>query len=141
MSDKKKPFRETGVGRFLIEKAPSILGIVGDAILPGNVISELISGNSQLSEADKQIALEKLKIERAEIDGTTKRWVADARSGNWLASNVRPLVLVFLTISYVIGWYAGYSLESVTSLLTIVIGGYFGSRGVEKVFGNNKHKE
>jgi len=29
----------------------------------------------------------------------------------------------------------------VTSLLTIVIGGYFGSRGVEKVFGNNKHKE
>ena len=59
MSDKKKPFRETGVGRFLIEKAPSILGMVGDAILPGNVISELISGNSQLSEADKQVALEK----------------------------------------------------------------------------------
>jgi hypothetical protein len=29
----------------------------------------------------------------------------------------------------------------VTSLLTIVIGGYFGSRGVEKVFGNNKHKQ
>ena len=42
---KKKPFKETGVGKFLIEKAPSILGIVGDAILPGNVISELISGN------------------------------------------------------------------------------------------------
>ena len=26
-----------------------------------------------------------------------RRWVADARSGSWLASNVRPLVLVFLT--------------------------------------------
>ena len=77
MSDKKKPFKDTGVGRFLIEKAPSILGMVGDAILPGNVISELISGNSQLSESDKQVALEKLRIERAEIDGTTKRWVAD----------------------------------------------------------------
>ena len=60
MSKNKKPFKETAVGRFLIEKAPSILGIVGDAILPGNVISELISGNTQLSEGDKKIALEKL---------------------------------------------------------------------------------
>ena len=137
---KKKAFKDTGVGKFLIEKAPSILGIVGDAILPGNVISELISGNKSLSETDKEIALQKLTIERAEIDGTTRRWVADARSGAWLAANVRPLVLIFLTISYVIGWYLHYPLDSITGLLSIVIGGYFGSRGVEKVFGNNKHK-
>jgi|TARA_E500000331_G_scaffold327805_1_gene347089 hypothetical protein len=137
---KKKAFKDTGVGKFLIQKAPSILGIVGDAILPGNVISELITGNKDLSEADKEIALQKLTIERAEIDGTTRRWVADARSGAWLAANVRPLTLIFLTISYVIGWYLHYPLESITGLLSIVIGGYFGSRGVEKVFGNNKHK-
>ena len=137
---KKKAFKDTGVGKFLIEKAPSILGIVGDAILPGNVISELITGNKDLSEGDKEIALQKLTIERAEIDGTTRRWVADARSGAWLAANVRPLTLIFLTISYVIGWYLHYPLDSITGLLSIVIGGYFGSRGVEKVFGNNKHK-
>ena len=137
---KKKAFKDTGVGKFLIQKAPSILGIVGDAILPGNVISELITGNKDLSEGDKEIALQKLTIERAEIDGTTRRWVADARSGAWLAANVRPLTLIFLTISYVIGWYLHYPLESITGLLSIVIGGYFGSRGVEKVFGNNKHK-
>ncbi len=137
---KKKAFKDTGVGKFLIEKAPSILGIVGDAILPGNVISELITGNKDLSAEDKEIALQKLTIERAEIDGTTRRWVADARSGAWLAANVRPLTLIFLTISYVIGWYLHYPLESITGLLSIVIGGYFGSRGVEKVFGNNKHK-
>ena len=137
---KKKAFKDTGVGKFLIEKAPSILGIVGDAILPGNVISELITGNKSLSETDKEIALQKLTIERAEIDGTTRRWVADARSGAWLAANVRPLTLIFLTISYVIGWYLHYPLESITGLLSIVIGGYFGSRGVEKVFGNKMHK-
>ena len=137
---KKKAFKDTGVGKFLIEKAPSILGIVGDAILPGNVISELITGNKDLSNEDKEVALQKLTIERAEIDGTTRRWVADARSGAWLAANVRPLTLIFLTISYVIGWYLHYPLESITGLLSIVIGGYFGSRGVEKVFGNNKHK-
>ena len=138
MSEKKK-FKDTGVGKFLLDKIPNVVSAIAGDTPVGSVIQAIIGG-SDMSDADKQIALEKLKMERAEIDGTTKRWVADARSGNWLASNVRPLVLVFLTISYVVGWYMGYPLDSVTGLLTIVIGGYFGSRGVEKVFGNNKHR-
>jgi hypothetical protein len=139
MSTPKKKFKETGVGKFLLEKIPSVVGAIAGDTPVGSVI-EAIIGGSGMSEDDKEIALEKLKAERAEIDGTTRRWVADARSGSWLASNVRPLVLVFLTISYVAGWYMGYPLDSITGLLSIVIGGYFGSRGVEKVFGNNKHK-
>ena len=138
MSEKKK-FKDTGVGKFLLDKIPNVVSAIAGDTPVGSVIQAIIGG-SDMSDADKKIALEKLKMERAEIDGTTKRWVADARSGNWLASNVRPLVLVFLTISYVVGWYMGYPLDSVTGLLTIVIGGYFGSRGVEKVFGNNKHR-
>jgi len=135
----KKKFKDTGVGKFLLDKIPSVVGAIAGDTPVGSVIQAIIGG-SNMSDSDKQIALEKLKIERAEIDGTTKRWVADARSGSWFASNVRPLVLVFLTVSYVAGWYMGYPLDSITGLLTIVIGGYFGSRGVEKVFGNNKHK-
>lgn len=138
MSEKKK-FKDTGVGKFLLDKIPNVVGAIAGDTPVGSVIQAIIGG-SNMSDADKEIALEKLKMERAEIDGTTRRWVADARSGNWLASNVRPLVLVFLTISYIVGWYMGYPLDSVTGLLTIVIGGYFGSRGVEKVFGNNKHR-
>lgn len=138
MSEKKK-FKDTGVGKFLLDKIPNVVGAIAGDTPVGSVIQAIIGG-SDMSNADKEIALEKLKMERAEIDGTTKRWVADARSGNWLASNVRPLVLVFLTISYIAGWYMGYPLDSITGLLTIVIGGYFGSRGVEKVFGNNKHR-
>jgi len=135
----KKKFKDTQVGQFLLNKIPNVVEAVAGNSLAGNVIQAIIGG-SEMSDEDKQIALKKLDIERAEIDGTTRRWVADARSGSWLASNVRPLVLVFLTISYVIGWYLGYPLDSITGLLSIVIGGYFGSRGVEKVFGNNKHK-
>lgn len=138
MAEKKK-FKDTQVGKFLLDKIPSVVGAVAGDSLAGNVIQAIIGG-SEMSDDDKAIALKKLDIERAEIDGTTRRWVADARSGSWLASNVRPLVLVFLTFSYVLGWYLGYPLDSITGLLTIVIGGYFGSRGVEKVFGNNKHK-
>ena len=129
----KKPFKETGVGRFLIDKAPSILGMVGDAILPGNVISELINGNQQLSENDKSIALEKLRLERAEIDGVTRRWVADSGSQSWLARNVRPLTLIVLVGAYVGGWYMGLPTEDTASLLTWVLCGYFGARTADKI--------
>ena len=138
MSDKKK-FKDTQVGQFLLNKIPDVVEAVAGNSLAGSVIQAIIGG-SEMSEEDKQIALKKLDIERAEIDGTTRRWVADARSGSWLSSNVRPLTLVFLTVSYVVGWYLNYPLDSITGLLSIVIGGYFGSRGVEKVFGDKMHK-
>lgn len=138
MSSKKK-FKDTAVGSFLLQKIPKVVGAIAQDTPVGNVI-EAIIGGSDMSQEDKEIALEKLRLERSEMDGVTRRWVADARSGAWLASNVRPLVLIFLTTSYVVGWYMGYPLDEITGLLTIVIGGYFGSRGVEKVFGNNKHR-
>ena len=139
MSRTKKKFKDTAVGSFLLQKIPKVVGAIAEDTPVGNVI-EAIIGGSDMSAEDKELALEKLRLERAEMDGVTRRWVADARSGTWLASNVRPLVLIFLTTSYVIGWYMSYPLDEITGLLTIVIGGYFGSRGVEKVFGNNKHR-
>lgn len=137
MSGKKK-FKDTAVGSFLLQKIPKVVGAIAQDTPVGSVI-EAIIGGSDMSSEDKDIALEKLRLERAEMDGVTRRWVADSRSG-WLAQNVRPLTLVFLTVSYVAGWYMGYPLDSITGLLTIVIGGYFGSRGVEKVFGNKMHQ-
>jgi len=138
MSDRKK-FKDTQVGKFLLDKIPDVVQAVAGDTLAGNVIQAIIGG-SEMSEADKSVALKKLELERAEIDGVTRRWVADARSGSWLASNVRPLTLAFFSISYVIGWFYGLELTSITGLLSVVIGGYFGSRGVEKVFGNKLHK-
>jgi hypothetical protein len=134
----KKKFSQTSVGKFLLNKIPSVVGAIAGDTPVGSVIQAIIGG-SDMSDSDKKIALEKLKIERAEIDGTTRRWEADSKSG-FLSSNVRPLTLIFLTVSYVIGWFLNYPLDSITGLLSIVIGGYFGSRGVEKVFGNSKHQ-
>lgn len=107
--------------------------MVGDAFLPGNVISELISGNNELSEGDKAIALEKLRVERAEIDGVTRRWVSDSQSQSWLARNVRPLTLVTLVGAYVGGWYMGLETSDTASLLTWVLCGYFGARTADKI--------
>ena len=136
----KKSFKDTKVGQFLLEKIPNVVGSLAGDTPVGNVIRTLIGG-SELSEADKQIALKKLEQEIHEFDGITKRWVADSRSNSWLAQNVRPLTLVFLTVAFVVGWaYQLEELQVVKELLTIVFIGYFGSRGAEKIMGNNKHK-
>ena len=136
----KKKFRDTKVGSFLLEKIPNIVGSLADDTPVGNVVRSLIGG-SDMSETDKQIALKKLEQEIHEFDGITKRWVADSRSQSWLAQNVRPLTLVFLTVAFVVGW--GLQLEeldTVKELLTIVFIGYFGSRGAEKIIGNKHHR-
>lgn len=134
----KKKFKDTAVGKFLLQKIPKVVGAIAEDTPVGNVI-EAIIGGSDMTDEDKEIALEKLRLERAEMDGVTRRWVADSKSG-WLAQNVRPLTLVFFSISYIIGWYLDYPLDSITGLLSVVIGGYFGSRGVEKVMGNKLHQ-
>jgi len=139
MSDKKK-FKDTKVGQFLLDKIPSVVGSLANGHPIGNVVRTLISG-SEMSDADKEIALKKLDQEIHEFDGITRRWVADSRSNSWLAQNVRPLTLAFLTIAFVIGWaYQLEGLDTVKELLTIVFIGYFGSRGAEKIMGNNKHR-
>ena len=83
MSDKKK-FKDTKVGQFLLNKIPNVVQAVAGDTLAGNVIQAIIGG-SEMSDEDKTVALKKLELERAEIDGVTRRWVADARSGSWLA--------------------------------------------------------
>lgn len=135
-----KKFKDTKVGQFLLNKIPQVVGKIAEDTPVGSVI-EAIIGGSDMSEADKEVALEKLRLERAEMDGITRRWVADARSQSWLAQNVRPLTLAFLTIAFVIGWTMQLKeLDVVKDLLQIVFIGYFGSRGAEKIMGNNKHK-
>ena len=135
-----KKFKDTKVGQFLLNKIPQVVGKIAEDTPVGSVI-EAIIGGSDMSENDKEVALEKLRLERAEIDGVTRRWVADSRSQSWLAQNVRPLTLAFLTIAFVIGWTMQLKeLDVVKDLLQIVFIGYFGSRGAEKIMGNNKHR-
>ena len=136
MADKKK-FKDTAVGQFLLNKIPNVVGAIAGDTPVGSVI-EAIIGGSDMSDADKEIALEKLSIERAEIDGITKRWVADSNSQSWLARNVRPLTLAVLVLSYVSGWFMGLDTSDTSDLLTWVLCGYFGARTADKIGVNFK---
>jgi len=138
----KKKFSQTKVGKFLLDKGSNLFNVVGD-VLPDNgvlgVVKNLIDKDNTMPQQDKDIALELIKQDQIEMQEVTKRWVADASAG-WLQANVRPLTLIFFSVAYVVGWYLDYPLESVTGLLSLIVGAYFGSRGVEKVMGNNRHK-
>lgn len=118
-------------------------GITKIDVLPDNgvlgVVKNLIDKDDTMPQQDKDIALELIKQDQIEMQEVTKRWVADASAG-WLQANVRPLTLIFFSVAYVVGWYLDYPLESITGLLSLIVGAYFGSRGVEKVMGNNRHK-
>ena len=138
MSKDRKRFKDTKVGQFLLNKIPNVVGAIAGDTPVGSVIKAIIGG-SDMSAEDKAIALKKLELEEAEMEAITRRWEADSKSG-WLTANVRPLTLIFFSLAYVIGWYCGYELNSISGVLTIIIGSYFGSRGIEKVMGNNKHK-
>ena len=135
-----KKFKDTAVGKFLLQKIPQVVGKIAEDTPIGSVI-EAIIGGSDMPQEDKDVALKKLELERTEIDGITRRWVADSRSSSWLAQNVRPLTLAFLTVAFIVGWSMQLEeLEVVKELLQIVFIGYFGSRGAEKILGDKHHK-
>ena len=143
----KKKFTETKVGKFLTEKVPSIIGLVGD-VVPDAGILGIVKGLIQkepdivLPPKDKETALELLKMDQIEMQEVSKRWDSDMKSDSWLSKNTRPMTLIFLTFSTVliilldslnIEFGVGVEwIELLKSLLITIYVAYFGSRGVEK---------
>ena len=132
----KKKFKDTKVGQFLLNNGSGIVNTLGDALPDSGVlgiVKGLIDKDEALPPEDKEKALKLLEMDMVEMQEVTKRWNSDMTSDSWLSKNVRPMTLVFFSVSYVIGWFLDYSLENITSLLSLIIGAYFGSRGFEKV--------
>ena len=127
-------FKDTKVGKFLSANGSSIVETLGSA-LPDKGLLAIVKNliNKQpMPIKDKEIALRLLDQDIAEMQEVTKRWSYDLASDNILSKNVRPLTLIFFSVSYVIGWYLEYSLENITGLLSLIVGAYFGGRSYEK---------
>jgi len=141
----KKKFKETKVGIFLKEKAPTILNTVGE-FLPDQggigIVKNLISGDSTINAKDKETALKLLDQDIAEMNNISDRWNSDMKSDSWLSKNTRPMTLIYLTLAMTIfivldssvlleindGW-----VSLLEALLITVYVAYFGSRGAEKI--------
>jgi len=132
----KKKFSETRVGKFLMNVAPHIFDVTSSIIPDAGIlkmIKELIFTDKVIKPKDKEEALKLLEMDLIEMQEVSKRWDSDMKSDSWLSKNVRPMTLVFFSISYVIGWFLEYPLESITGLLSLIVAAYFGSRGFEKL--------
>ena len=121
---------------LLASIVPAIGNIVGEVIedkdkalkVQAKIVSAMIDQNSELFKAQSSII------------------TAEASSESWLAQSWRPItMLVFVTIianNFIVVPYAtafGFPVpvlpipDNMWGLLTVGIGGYIGSRGVEKV--------
>ncbi len=104
MSQPKKKFKETKVGKFLLGKS-GIINVISN-ILPDQgalgMVKNLIDKDEDLTPQDKETALKLLEQDTIELQEVSKRWSSDMKSDSWLSKNTRPMTLIFLTISLVI---------------------------------------
>ena len=144
MSNPKKKFKDTKVGKFLLGKS-GLVSTIGD-VLPDKgvfgIVKNLIDKDPDLPPQDKETALKLLEMDIMEMESTTRRWESDMKSDSWLSKNTRPLVLIYLTIAttlYIVldALEIPFNISDVwvellrTLLVTIYVA-YFGSRGFEK---------
>ncbi len=116
-----------------------------DAITGGKVsdIIEAITGDTELTEIEKQMLVKELEQDVIEMQEVTKRWESDNQTDSYLTRNIRPLSLAFLTASmftYIIldSSLEGFKIDEqwislLGNLLMLAYGGYFGARTLEKI--------
>lgn len=138
----KKKLKDTKVGQWLREKAPSVLDVVGDALPDRGVLGVV----KNLVDKDPTLDAEEFKaVVDAEIraqDNVTERWKADASTDAKLAKLIRPVMLIVLCLFYMIlTVWDGVDPqfmppENYINLLEIlmltVFGAYFAGRTIEK---------
>tara|TARA_Y100000401_G_scaffold117456_1_gene126361 strand:- start:2578 stop:3024 length:447 start_codon:yes stop_codon:yes gene_type:complete len=142
MSDRKK-IRDTGLGKWLAEKAPNVLGTVGD-LLPDQgalgVVKNLLDKEPGIDPAE---AKAKVDAEIAFQNNVTERWKADMGSDVKLAKLIRPVTLIALMGMFMItmifdsldNWPFNVK-DSYIDLLQVLMltafGAYFAGRTIEK---------
>tara|TARA_R100000734_G_scaffold1659_1_gene1762 strand:- start:2515 stop:2985 length:471 start_codon:yes stop_codon:yes gene_type:complete len=146
MSDKKKKFKDTTVGKLLLGAAgminPALGSVLEGVVSPKEAIAEITKAD--VSNEDK-IKLQQLIYEQQnkEIEAITTRWQADSMSDSWLSKNVRPLVLVWCICIFSLAGILD-SVESIPfnigvtwndtfeKVMMAVVLAYFGGRTTEK---------
>ena len=139
----KKKIKDTKLGAWLSEKAPNILGVVGD-LLPDSgglgVVKNLISKDDSIDPAEAQA---KIDAEIRFQENVTERWKADMGSDVKLAKLIRPVTLICLMGMFVVTMFidsmdnvAFNVKDSYVSLLELLMltafGAYFAGRTIEK---------
>jgi hypothetical protein len=139
----RKKIKDTSLGKWLKEKAPSVLDTVGD-LLPDQgalgIVKNLLDNEPNVDPAEAKAMVE---AEIAFQNNVTERWKADMNSDIKLAKYIRPVTLIALMTMFMITMvldsldYLPFNVkESYVSLLEILMltsfGAYFAGRTIEK---------
>lgn len=92
----------------------------------------------ELAIREKELELEAEQVAQGSV---TERWKADMLSDSWLSKNIRPLVLIYLLVTYsVLSTASAFALnvtqayvELLAQMLMLVMGAYYAGRTVEKI--------
>ena len=137
-----KKIKETGLGKWLANKAPNVLDVVGD-MLPDQgalgIVKNLIDKDP---EVDTEAGMAAVDAEVQFQNNVSERWKADMASDNKLSKSVRPLTLIFLFVSTVLlifidSGFINFAVddewkELLKMLLITITAAYFGGRSYEK---------
>jgi len=147
--DKKPRYRDihgtTRVGDFLrsldLNKTLDVVSNLVSGDVKG-AIDSLKNPSNELTPQQREYALKLIELDLEDMKGVSTRWASDMEYGTILSKNVRPLTLIFLTISTVVlivadsnGIYFNVGTEWIDllkSLLITVFVAYFGGRSFEK---------
>lgn len=143
-NSEERKIKNTKLGQWLREKAPSVLETVGD-LLPDSgglgVVKNLI--DKQYPDLDPEEVKARLDAEVQFQNNVSERWKADMGSDVKLAKLIRPVTLICLMVMFMATMVAD-SLDnlpfnvkdSYVSLLEILMltafGAYFAGRTIEK---------
>lgn len=138
-----KKIKDTSLGKWLKEKAPSVLDTVGD-LLPDQgalgIVKNLLDQDPSIDPAEAKAMVE---AEIAFQNNVTERWKADMNSDIKLAKYIRPVTLIALMTMFMVTMvldsldYLPFNVkDSYVSLLEILMltsfGAYFAGRTIEK---------
>lgn len=141
--EEKKKIKDTGLGKWLADKAPGVLATVGD-LLPDQgalgVVKNLLDKEPGVDPAEAKARID------AEVqfqNNVSERWKADMGSDVKLAKLIRPVTLICLMVMFMATMIADSMdawpfnvKDSYVSLLEILMltsfGAYFAGRTIEK---------
>jgi|TARA_R100000081_G_C4717725_1_gene116329 hypothetical protein len=141
--EQNKKIKDTGLGKWLKSKAPSVLDVVGD-LLPDQgglgIVKNLIEKDPDVN-TDEGIAAVDAEIQFQ--NNVTERWKADMGSDVKLAKLIRPVTLIALMTMFMVTMVADSMdnwpfnvKDSYVDLLQILMltafGAYFAGRTIEK---------
>ena len=161
MEDKKPTYKETKgatrVGdalRWLAKQgktfAPELLEVAGTVTGIGslNKLGDVIRGNDEIDDLDKELLLKELELDMVEMEEATKRLQSDNQY--IITRLVRPLsflmmLILFISIVLFDGNVGDFEINQayipvIQSLFSVMVIFYFSSRGIEKIMSTYKDR-